>query len=118
VRWQDRIGVFHCDVGDSEHAEIVIADRTYLVRVADLREDLKGSRKLVPGCERPYPYAGHGPFFCGTDNSNLVFFAGEASVPANLAHRGLGLTSADVGRQKQEKFDRPAQAVSIPILKL
>ena len=59
-----------------------------------------------------------GPFFCETDNSNLVFFAGEASVPTNLAQRGLGLTSADVGRQKQELFDRPAQAVSIPILKL
>jgi hypothetical protein len=28
VRWRDRIGVFRRDVGDSEHAEIVIADRT------------------------------------------------------------------------------------------
>jgi hypothetical protein len=36
VRWQDRIGVFRCDVGDSEHAEIVIADRIYRVRVGDL----------------------------------------------------------------------------------
>ena len=36
VRWRDRIGVFRRDVGDSEHAEIVIADRTYRVRVADL----------------------------------------------------------------------------------
>jgi hypothetical protein len=36
VRWRDRIGVFHRDVGDSEHAEIVIADRTYRVRVGDL----------------------------------------------------------------------------------
>src|SRR5947209_17164206 len=32
VRWRDRIGVFRRDVGDSEHAEIVIADRTYRVR--------------------------------------------------------------------------------------
>jgi hypothetical protein len=31
VRWRDRIGVFRRDVGDSEHAEIVIADRTYRV---------------------------------------------------------------------------------------
>jgi hypothetical protein len=36
VRWRDRIGVFHRNVGDSEHAEIVIADRTYRVRVGDL----------------------------------------------------------------------------------
>jgi hypothetical protein len=36
VRWQDRVGVFRRDVGDSEHAEIVIADRIYRVRVGDL----------------------------------------------------------------------------------
>jgi hypothetical protein len=36
VRWRDRIGVFGRDVGDSEHAEIVIGDRTYRVRVGDL----------------------------------------------------------------------------------
>lgn len=36
VRWRDRIGVFHRDLGDGEHAEIVIADRTYRVRVGDL----------------------------------------------------------------------------------
>jgi hypothetical protein len=36
VRWQDRIGVFRRDAGDSEHAEIVIADRIYRVRVGDL----------------------------------------------------------------------------------
>jgi hypothetical protein len=36
VRWRDGIGVFRRDVGDSEHAETVIADRTYRVRVGDL----------------------------------------------------------------------------------
>ena len=36
VRWRERTGVFRRDVGDSEHAEIVIADRTYRVRVEDL----------------------------------------------------------------------------------
>ena len=36
VRWGDRIGVFRRDLGDGEHAEIVIADRTYRVRVRDL----------------------------------------------------------------------------------
>jgi hypothetical protein len=36
VRWRDRTGVFHRDLGDDEHAEIVIADRTYRVRVGDL----------------------------------------------------------------------------------
>ena len=36
VRWRDRIGVFHRDLGDGEHAEIVIADRTYRVSVEDL----------------------------------------------------------------------------------
>ena len=36
VRWRDRTGLFHRDLGDGEHAEIVIADRTYRVRVGDL----------------------------------------------------------------------------------
>ena len=36
VRWRDRTGVFRRYIGDSEHAEIVIADRTYRVRVGDL----------------------------------------------------------------------------------
>jgi hypothetical protein len=36
VRWRDRTGVFHRDLGDNEHAEIVIADRTFRVRIADL----------------------------------------------------------------------------------
>jgi hypothetical protein len=36
VRWRDRTGVFHRDLGDDEHAEIVIADRTFRVRIADL----------------------------------------------------------------------------------
>ena len=36
ARWRDRTGVFHRDLGDGEHAEIVIADRTYRVRVGDL----------------------------------------------------------------------------------
>jgi hypothetical protein len=36
VRWRDRAGVFSRDLGDGEHAEITIADRTYRVRVGDL----------------------------------------------------------------------------------
>jgi hypothetical protein len=36
VRWRDRTGVFDRDLGDDEYAEIVIADRTYRVRIADL----------------------------------------------------------------------------------
>ena len=36
VRWRDRIGIFHRDLGDGEYAEIVIVDRTYRVRVGDL----------------------------------------------------------------------------------
>ena len=36
VYWRDRTGVFHRDLGDDEHAENVIADRTYRVRIADL----------------------------------------------------------------------------------
>ena len=31
-----RIGVFQRDLGDGEHAEIMISDRTYRVRLADL----------------------------------------------------------------------------------
>lgn len=33
VRWRDRIGVFQRDLGDGEHAEIMIFER---VRLADL----------------------------------------------------------------------------------
>jgi len=36
VRWRDHTGVFHRDLGDGEHAEVIIADRTYRVRVGDL----------------------------------------------------------------------------------
>ena len=36
VRWRDRTGVFQRDVGDRDHAEIMISDRTYRVRFADL----------------------------------------------------------------------------------
>jgi hypothetical protein len=36
VRWEGREGVFHRDVGDAEHAEVVIGSRTYRVRLKDL----------------------------------------------------------------------------------
>ena len=36
VRWRDRIGDFQRDLGDGERAEIIIADRTYRVRLGDL----------------------------------------------------------------------------------
>jgi hypothetical protein len=36
VRWRERIGVFSRDIGDGEHAEIKIADRTYRVRIGEL----------------------------------------------------------------------------------
>ena len=36
VRWRDRIGDFQRDVGDGEHAEIMISGRTYRVRLEEL----------------------------------------------------------------------------------
>jgi hypothetical protein len=36
VRWKDRAGIFHRDVGDGEHAEIAIAERVYRVRTSEL----------------------------------------------------------------------------------
>ena len=36
VRWKDRVGVFRRDVGDGEHAEVVIGERVYRVRMAEL----------------------------------------------------------------------------------
>ena len=36
VRWQGRDGIFRRDVGDGEHAEIVIAHRVYWVRIKEL----------------------------------------------------------------------------------
>ncbi len=35
VRWQDKAGLFHRDLGDG-HAEVTIANRTYRVRIAEL----------------------------------------------------------------------------------
>jgi hypothetical protein len=36
VRWRGRIGNFHRHLGDGEHAEIIIVERTYRVRVGEL----------------------------------------------------------------------------------
>ena len=36
VRWQGRAGIFQRDVGDGEHAEIVITERDYRVRTNEL----------------------------------------------------------------------------------
>jgi hypothetical protein len=36
VQWRDRVGNFRRHLDDGEHAEIVIANRTYRVRVGDL----------------------------------------------------------------------------------
>jgi hypothetical protein len=36
VHWRERVGVFSREVGDGEHAEIKISDRTYRVRVEEL----------------------------------------------------------------------------------
>jgi hypothetical protein len=36
VRWQDKIGRFHRDLGDG-NAEVTIANRAYRVRIGDLR---------------------------------------------------------------------------------
>jgi hypothetical protein len=36
VRWQDRAAVFRRDLGDGEHAEVLIGDRVYRVRLREL----------------------------------------------------------------------------------
>ena len=36
LRWQGRTGIFQRDVGDGEHAEIVITERVYRVRINEL----------------------------------------------------------------------------------
>jgi hypothetical protein len=36
VRWRDRIGDFQRDVGDGEHAEIMISERTYRARLEEV----------------------------------------------------------------------------------
>jgi hypothetical protein len=36
VRWKGRAGIFRRDVGDGQHAEIVIAERVYRVRISEL----------------------------------------------------------------------------------
>jgi hypothetical protein len=36
VRWKNRTGIFRREVGDGEHAEVVIAERVYRVRIGEL----------------------------------------------------------------------------------
>jgi hypothetical protein len=36
VRWKSREGIFRREVGDGEHAEIVIVERVYRVRTSEL----------------------------------------------------------------------------------
>ena len=36
VKWKDRTGLFHREVGDNEHAEIAIAERVYRVKLSEL----------------------------------------------------------------------------------
>jgi len=37
VKWKGRDGTYRRDVGDGEHAEIVIGPRVYRVRLTELR---------------------------------------------------------------------------------
>ena len=37
VLWKDRAGIFRREVGDGEHAEVVIEGRIYRVRLSELR---------------------------------------------------------------------------------
>ena len=36
ILWKGRAGVFRRDVGDGEHAEVVIDERVYRVRISEL----------------------------------------------------------------------------------
>jgi hypothetical protein len=36
VRWKERAGCFHRDVGDGEHAEIALGERIYRVRLSEI----------------------------------------------------------------------------------
>ena len=44
MHWKDRVGTFRRDLGDGEHAEIVIERRVYLVRIGEL-----GDPQLMSG---------------------------------------------------------------------
>jgi hypothetical protein len=46
VRWHDKAGVFHRDLGDG-NAEITIASRAYRVRIADLGPGVDGRTGLA-----------------------------------------------------------------------
>jgi hypothetical protein len=36
VQWKGRVGVFRRDAGDGEHAEIVLSERVYRVKLSEL----------------------------------------------------------------------------------
>ena len=36
LRWKERAGTFHRDVGDGEHAEIALDERLYRVQLSEL----------------------------------------------------------------------------------
>ena len=45
VRWKEKRGAFHRDVGDGEHSEVQIGERVYRVRTSEL---LFGAASSVP----------------------------------------------------------------------
>ena len=49
VLWKGRAGIFRRDVGDGEHAEVVIDGRVYRVRIEELREARRPSRTSLVG---------------------------------------------------------------------
>jgi len=45
--WKGRVGSFRRDVGDGEHAEIVIEQRVYRVRIGELGDPQRMSGAVI-----------------------------------------------------------------------
>lgn len=45
VRWKDRRGTYQRDVGDREHSEVLIGERVYRIKTAEL---LFGAASVAP----------------------------------------------------------------------
>ncbi|MBV9827538.1 MAG: hypothetical protein JO001_18020 [Alphaproteobacteria bacterium] len=45
VRWKDKRGTFHRDVGDGEHSEVQIGERVYRAKTSEL---LFGAATIAP----------------------------------------------------------------------
>jgi hypothetical protein len=87
VRWKGRAGVFRRDVGDREHAEIVIAERIYRVRTAEL-----GWWREAPIARRAEGFT-RGPRACNI--GDMILYLADGQDPLSHTFQALIVLADD-----------------------